>query len=80
MSPTHYLRGRRGGPRGAACQPPHRHAQESEHGVHAVGTCVRDRTGVAVAVAAPSVRCTRAQLADLAQPLLAAVQEIGREM
>ncbi|WP_327742965.1 IclR family transcriptional regulator [Streptomyces europaeiscabiei] len=55
--------------------------QESERGVHAVGACVRDRTGTAVAavaVAAPSVRCTRASLAALSRPLLAAVQDIGQ--
>jgi DNA-binding IclR family transcriptional regulator len=57
--------------------------QESERGVHAVGACVRDRTGTAVAavaVAAPSVRCTHARLAELSQPLLAAVQAIGQEL
>ncbi|MER7690366.1 IclR family transcriptional regulator [Streptomyces sp. NPDC097610] len=55
--------------------------QESERGVHAVGACVRDRTGTAVAavaVAAPSVRCTRASLAELSRPLLAAAQDIGQ--
>lgn len=57
--------------------------QESERGVHAVGACVRDRTGTAVAavaVAAPSVRCTRASLAELSRPLLAAVREIGQSL
>ncbi|GGK84970.1 IclR family transcriptional regulator [Streptomyces flaveus] len=57
--------------------------QESERGVHAVGACVRDRTGTAVAavaVAAPSVRCTRARLAELSRPLLATVQDIGQEL
>ncbi|MGP4043712.1 IclR family transcriptional regulator [Streptomyces sp. 2A115] len=57
--------------------------QESERGVHAVGACVRDRTGTAVAavaVAAPSVRCTRASLAELSRPLLAAVQDIGQRL
>ncbi|MDO0938145.1 IclR family transcriptional regulator C-terminal domain-containing protein [Streptomyces sp. DG2A-72] len=46
-----------------------------------VGACVRDRTGTAlaaVAVAAPSVRCTRARLTELSQPLLTAVQDIGQ--
>ncbi|WP_326585197.1 IclR family transcriptional regulator [Streptomyces sp. NBC_00487] len=55
--------------------------QESERGVNAVGACVRDRTGTAVAavaVAAPTSRCPRARLAELAQPLLAVAQEIGR--
>ncbi|WP_206440810.1 IclR family transcriptional regulator [Streptomyces scabichelini] len=57
--------------------------QESERGVHAVGACVRDRTGTAVAavaVAAPSVRCTRARLTELSCPLLATVQDIGQEL
>ncbi|KUN30286.1 IclR family transcriptional regulator [Streptomyces antibioticus] len=55
--------------------------QESERGVHAIGACVRDRSGTAVAavaVAAPSVRCTRARLTELSRPLLAAVQDIGQ--
>ena len=55
--------------------------QESERGVHAVGACVRDRTGTAVAavaVAAPSVRCTRARLTELSRPLLATAQDIGQ--
>ncbi|MGY0063462.1 IclR family transcriptional regulator [Streptomyces sp. LZ34] len=64
----------------------HRHGyavnlQESERGVHAVGACIRDRTGTAVAavaVAAPSVRCTRARLTELSRPLLATVQDIGQ--
>jgi DNA-binding IclR family transcriptional regulator len=54
--------------------------QESERGVHAVGACVRDRTGTtvaAVAIAAPSVRCTRARLAELSRPLLDAARDIG---
>jgi DNA-binding IclR family transcriptional regulator len=58
--------------------------QESERGVHAVGACIRDRTGTAVAaaaVAAPSVRCTRARLTtELAQPLLATVRDIGQDL
>lgn len=57
--------------------------QESERGVHAVGACVRDRTGTAVAavaVAVPSVRGTRAQLMDLSRPLLAAAQDIGQRL
>ena len=55
--------------------------QESERGVHAVGACVRDRTDAAVAavvVAAPSVRCTRARLAELSEPLLATARDIGQ--
>ena len=55
--------------------------QESERGVHAVGACVRDRTAAAVAavvVAAPSVRCTRARLAELSQPLLTTARDIGQ--
>ncbi|MEU5592664.1 IclR family transcriptional regulator [Streptomyces sp. NPDC020298] len=55
--------------------------QESERGVNAVGACVRDRTGAAVAaiaVAAPSARCPRTRLTELAQPLLAAARDIGR--
>jgi DNA-binding IclR family transcriptional regulator len=55
--------------------------QESERGVHAVGACVRDRTAAAVAavvVAAPSVRCTRARLAELSEPLLATARDIGQ--
>lgn len=57
--------------------------QQSERGVNAVGACVRDGAGTAVAavaVAAPSSRCPRARLAELAQPLLAAVRDIGREL
>ncbi|MEV0219823.1 IclR family transcriptional regulator [Streptomyces sp. NPDC050704] len=57
--------------------------QESERGVHAVGACVRDRTGTAVAavaVAAPSVRCTRTRLTELSRPLLATVRDIGQEL
>ncbi|WP_244204422.1 IclR family transcriptional regulator [Streptomyces africanus] len=55
--------------------------QESERGVHAVGACVRDHAGTvvaAVAVAAPSVRCTRARLTELSRPLLTAVRDIGQ--
>ncbi len=57
--------------------------QESERGVNAVGACVRDRTGAAVAavaVAAPSSRCPRTRLMGLAQPLLTAVRDISREL
>ncbi|WP_435283499.1 IclR family transcriptional regulator [Streptomyces koelreuteriae] len=57
--------------------------QESEHGVNAVGACVRDRMGhavAAVAVAAPSSRCPRARLMELTQPLLTAVRDISREL
>jgi DNA-binding IclR family transcriptional regulator len=57
--------------------------QESERGVNAVGACVRDRAGravAAIAVAAPSARCTRARLAELARSLLGTAQEIGQEL
>ena len=57
--------------------------QRSERGVNAVGACVRDGAGTAVAavaVAAPSSRCPRARLTELAQPLLAAVEDIGRDL
>jgi DNA-binding IclR family transcriptional regulator len=57
--------------------------QESERGVNAVGACVRDRSGTAVAavaVAAPASHCPRAGLRALARPLLAAVEAIGREL
>ncbi|MFF0013156.1 IclR family transcriptional regulator [Streptomyces sp. NPDC005374] len=57
--------------------------QESEPGVAAVGACVRDRTGTAVAavaVAAPSIRCTKGRLAELARPLLLMAQDISREL
>ncbi|MER5436495.1 IclR family transcriptional regulator [Streptomyces sp. NPDC002588] len=55
--------------------------QGSERGVNAVGACVRDRSGAAVAavaVAAPSSRCPRARLTSLAQPLLAVARDISR--
>ncbi|MDH6590042.1 DNA-binding IclR family transcriptional regulator [Streptomyces sp. SAI-133] len=57
--------------------------QESERGVNAVGACVRDHTNTAVAavaVAAPSSRCPRARLIELAQPLLTAVRDISRAL
>jgi DNA-binding IclR family transcriptional regulator len=67
----------------AGDRPAHRlcayNLQESERGVNAVGTCVRDRAGAAVAsiaVAAPTSRCAR--LADLAQPLIAVARDVGR--
>lgn len=53
--------------------------QESERGVNAVGTCVRDRSGravAAIAVAAPSARCPRARLTELAATLLSAAAGI----
>lgn len=43
--------------------------EESERGIHAVGACVRDRSGRAVAalaVAAPTARCPRSRLPELA--------------
>ncbi|MDX3452593.1 IclR family transcriptional regulator [Streptomyces sp. ME02-8801-2C] len=57
--------------------------QESERGVNAVGACVLDRAGAAVAaiaVAAPSARCPKARLTELAQPLLAVTRDISREL
>jgi DNA-binding IclR family transcriptional regulator len=57
--------------------------QESERGVNAVGACVRDRSGravAAVAVAAPSARCTRTRLAELAQSLVRTAREIGQDL
>lgn len=57
--------------------------QESERGVNAVGVCVRDRTGVAVAavaVAAPSARCPRSRLTELAQPLRSVARDISGEL
>ncbi len=57
--------------------------QESERGVNAVGTCVRDRAGravAAIAVAAPSLRCPRARLVELAASLRATAEEIGRSL
>jgi DNA-binding IclR family transcriptional regulator len=55
--------------------------QESEPGVNAVGACIRDRTGAAVAavaVAAPSSRCPRARLMELTESLLTVTRDIGR--
>jgi len=57
--------------------------QESEKGVCAVGTCVRERSGrpvAAIAIAAPSVRASRARLTELSRPLLAAAEAIRREL
>ncbi|MFI1704992.1 IclR family transcriptional regulator [Streptomyces griseoruber] len=57
--------------------------QESERGVNAVGTCVRDRAGnaiAAIAVAAPSLRTPRARLTELVKPLLSAAEEIGQAL
>ncbi|MEO3875669.1 IclR family transcriptional regulator [Nonomuraea sp. B12E4] len=55
-------------------------SEESERGVRAVGACIRDGAGRAVAAAAvavPSVRCPKRRLAELAVPLVAAVTRIG---
>ena len=57
--------------------------QESERGVNAVGVCVRDHTGTAVAavaVAAPSARCPKGRLTELARPLLSMARAIGEEL
>ncbi|MFE8958627.1 IclR family transcriptional regulator [Streptomyces iakyrus] len=57
--------------------------QESERGVNAVGACVRDRTGTAVAavaVAAPSARCPKGRLNRLASPLLLVARDLGQEL
>ncbi|MFH8658162.1 IclR family transcriptional regulator [Streptomyces afghaniensis] len=57
--------------------------QDSERGVNAVGVCVRDRTGTAVAavaVAAPSARCPRGRLTELAQPLRLVARDISKEL
>ncbi|MFG1708183.1 IclR family transcriptional regulator [Nonomuraea sp. M3C6] len=54
-------------------------SEESERGVRAVGACVRDGAGRAVAAAAvavPSVRWPKRRLAELAVPLLASVTSI----
>jgi DNA-binding IclR family transcriptional regulator len=54
--------------------------QESERGVNAIGACVRDRAGravAAIAVAAPSSRRPRARLVELAATLRATADEIG---
>ena len=57
--------------------------QESERGVNAVGACLRDRSGravAAIAVAAPAARCPRTRLTELAGPLLSTVAEINRAL
>ncbi|MFG1687842.1 IclR family transcriptional regulator [Nonomuraea sp. NPDC049269] len=57
--------------------------QESERGVNAIGTCVRDGAGravAAIAVAAPSSRCARPRLVELAGSLLATAEEISRSL
>jgi DNA-binding IclR family transcriptional regulator len=57
--------------------------QESERGVSAVGACVRDRSGravAAIAVAAPSLRCPRTRLTELAAPLISTAEKIGRSL
>ncbi|WP_258198978.1 IclR family transcriptional regulator C-terminal domain-containing protein [Streptomyces sp. A244] len=57
--------------------------QESERGVHAVGACVRYRTGTAVAavaVAAPSARCPKGRLNRLTSSLLLVARDIGQEL
>lgn len=54
--------------------------EESEPGVHAVGTCVRDGAGRAIAAAAiavPSARWTRRQMTELATPLAATAAQIS---
>ncbi|WP_237305091.1 IclR family transcriptional regulator domain-containing protein [Streptomyces qaidamensis] len=51
--------------------------------MNAVGACVRDRTGTAVAavaVAAPSARCPKGRLNRLASPLLLVARDIGQEL
>ncbi|QFY13150.1 helix-turn-helix domain-containing protein [Nonomuraea phyllanthi] len=55
-------------------------SEESERGVRAVGACVRDGAGRAIAAAAvavPSVRWPKRRLTELAAPLLAAVTRIS---
>ncbi|MEU9349140.1 IclR family transcriptional regulator [Streptomyces sp. NPDC048278] len=57
--------------------------QESESGVNAVGACVRDGAGralAAVAVAAPASRCRKTRLTELAPTVLDAARSIGREL
>ncbi|MFK0113042.1 IclR family transcriptional regulator [Streptomyces sp. NPDC091217] len=54
--------------------------QENEPGVNAIGACVRDRTGTAVAalaLAAPAARYPRARLLELAHPLLSTARDIS---
>ncbi len=57
--------------------------EESEQGVNAVGTAVRDRTGRAVAavvVAAPTLRVPRRSLPALVEPLLANASAISASL
>lgn len=52
--------------------------EESTQGVTAVGACVRDMTGKAVAalaIACPSARCPRRRVPELAEALLAGCEE-----
>jgi len=51
--------------------------EESAQGVTAVGACVRDTAGKAIAalaIASPSTRCPRQRIPDLAEALLAACE------
>ncbi|MFI7617475.1 IclR family transcriptional regulator [Nonomuraea terrae] len=55
-------------------------SEESERGVRAVGACVRDGAGRAIAAAAvavPSVRWPKRRLSELAVPLMSAVAGIS---
>jgi DNA-binding IclR family transcriptional regulator len=57
--------------------------EESERGVIAVGACVRDTTGravAAIAVAVPSVRCARTDVPQLAKVVRAAAAAAGAEL
>ncbi|HEX5497167.1 MAG TPA: IclR family transcriptional regulator [Mycobacteriales bacterium] len=57
--------------------------EESEPGISAVGVCVRDGTGqavAAVAMAAPTTRCPRRRWPDLAPELQLAAVAIGAEL
>lgn len=57
--------------------------EESEPGITAVGCCVRDATGqavAAVAVAAPTIRCPRRRWDEFARELQAAATTIGTEL
>lgn len=56
--------------------------QESERGVNAVGACVRDGMGhaLAAAVVAPASRCPRSRPAEITSTLMAVVGQIGREL
>ncbi|GAB3428900.1 IclR family transcriptional regulator [Actinophytocola sediminis] len=56
---------------------------ETEKGITAIGAAVVDpagRTVAAIAVAAPSARCSRARLAELAPALLDTAYTAGREL